>query len=87
MIINGDGTIRGKIEETICFDDVLLKPQYSDIKSRSEVDIGSDLAGQHYYLPIISSPMDTVTEEVMCVAMASRGGLGVIHRYNTIDEQ
>ena len=87
MIIDKDGTVRGNIEETVCFDDVLLKPQYSDIKSRSEVDIGNDLGGQHYYLPIISSPMDTVTEESMCMAMASRGGLGVIHRYNTIDDQ
>jgi IMP dehydrogenase len=87
MIINKDGAVIGKIKETVCFDDVLLKPQYSDIKSRSEVDIGNDLGGQHYYLPIISSPMDTVTEKDMCIAMAGRGGLGVVHRYNTIDEQ
>ena len=69
------------------FDDWLLIPQYSDIKSRSEVDIGSTLAGQYHRLPLISSPMDTVTEEKMSIAMASRGGFGVIHRYNVVDEQ
>tara|TARA_Y100000310_G_scaffold83780_1_gene80437 strand:- start:292 stop:1368 length:1077 start_codon:yes stop_codon:yes gene_type:complete len=96
------------MRETITFDDVLLEPQYSDIASRSEVDIGSVLGVfkrvkvDHqensckvgfvdekisYSLPIISSPMDTVTEDDMAVAMSQAGGLGIIHRYNTIDEQ
>jgi len=87
VIINSDGLIQKQVQETICFDDALLKPRYSNIKNRSEVDIGSDLTNQHFRLPLISSPMDTVTEEKMALAMASRGGLGVIHRYNTIDDQ
>jgi len=87
MIINSTGEVGGFFKEAVCFDDVLLKPQYSDIMSRSDADIGGMLAGQYYRLPLISSPMDTVTEEKMCIAMASSGGFGVIHRYNTVDEQ
>jgi len=70
------------------FDDVLLVPKYSDIKSRSEVDIGSFLDDTIYLgAPVISSPMDTVSESEMLRAMYSEGGLGVAHRYNTIEEQ
>jgi IMP dehydrogenase len=47
----------------LSFDDVLLEPKYSEIKSRSEIDIGSDLGdGLHFSIPIITAPMDTVTE-------------------------
>ena len=50
------------MKETLSYDDVLLEPQYSDISSRSEIDISVDM-GAHLKLeiPIISSPMDTVT--------------------------
>jgi IMP dehydrogenase len=72
----------------ISYDDVLLVPQYSDIRSRSEVDMSSELDENiSLSLPIISSPMDTVTEGKMVTAMDAAGGLGVIHRYNTIEEQ
>jgi IMP dehydrogenase len=76
-----------KFKEAVTYDDMLLVPQYSDIKSRSEVSIGSTLKGVEYQLPIMSSPMDTVSEGEMLVAMDKAGGLGVLHRYNTIDEQ
>ena len=79
------------IEEALTYNDVLLEPQYSDIKSRSEVDIGSAFDGPSAYvpfrLPIIASPMDTISEEGMAIAMWRAGGLAVIHRYNTIEEQ
>ena len=69
------------------YDDVLLVPQYSDIRSRSEVDISGRLGELKLTLPIISSPMDTVTESEMARTMRSEGGVGVIHRYNTIEQQ
>lgn len=76
-------------KQTITFDDVLLEPQYSDIISRSQVDIHGtiDDRSKALFLPIISSPMDTVTEVEMAINMHRLGGLGIIHRYNTIDEQ
>ena len=74
--------------EALTYDDVLLLPHYSDIRSRSEVDISTDLGnGLQLGLPIISSPMDTVTEDLMARAVSEEGGCSVIHRYNTEDEQ
>jgi IMP dehydrogenase len=76
------------VRETLSFDDVLLVPKYSDIESRSEIDIGNDLDDViHLDLPVISSPMDTITEDGMCLAMAQVGGMGILHRYNTIERQ
>jgi len=76
------------MHRSLSYDDVLLVPQFSDIKSRSEVDLGSSLTnGLFLDTPIISSPMDTVTEEAMATVMAVEGGCGIIHRYNTIDQQ
>ena len=77
-----------KIRQALCFDDVLVVPKYSDIYSRKEVSLETNLS-PHYELeiPIISSPMDTVTEVEMAVKMSEAGGLGVIHRYNTPDSQ
>ena len=72
----------------LSYDDVLLKPKYSNINSRSEIDLTSDLKKDLLLtLPIFSSPMDTVTEHNMCIAMDLAGGSGIIHRYNTIEEQ
>lgn len=76
-----------QIKESLSFDDVLIEPKYSDIVSRGEIDISSHLGNIKFDLPIISSPMDTVTEEDMAVAMSLAGGLGIIHRYNTPTQQ
>ena len=77
-----------KIRKCLSYDDVLLVPQYSDIKSRKEVTIGNSLGHNLYFdLPVISSPMDTVTEASMSNAMSMAGGFGIIHRYNTIEAQ
>jgi len=76
------------MQNSLSFDDVLLEPKYSDIESRSQIDIGNHLSETAYLeLPVISSPMDTVTEDEMSWTMYDEGGLGVIHRYNTIEKQ
>ena len=76
------------MKNTICFDDVLLQPQFSDILSRSEVDLSVAIdRGFNLDIPIISSPMDTVTSSEMATSISKMGGLGIIHRYNSISEQ
>ena len=76
------------MKDSLSYDDVLLVPQYSTIRSRADVDIGVDLGkGFKLDIPILSSPMDTITEAPMAVAMASMGAGSVIHRYNSIEEQ
>ena len=76
------------MKEAVSYDDVLLVPKYSEIESRSQIDIGSDLDNNlRFDLPVLSSPMDTVTEARMASTIQRLGGLGVIHRYNTIEQQ
>ncbi len=80
--------MHNRIQEALTYDDVLLVPQYSDIRSRSEVDLTTDMGrGVRLTVPIISSPMDTITEYRMAMEMDSNGMLGVIHRYNTPQQQ
>ena len=74
--------------KTLSFDDVLLTPQYSNIKTRAEVNTESDLGkGIILQLPLISSPMDTISEQAMATTMRRAGGIAVVHRYNTIQKQ
>mgnify|MGYP003646304873 CR=1 FL=1 len=74
-------------KEGLAYNDVLLTPQYSDIKSRSEVNTTSMLGNIELKVPIIASPMDTISESDMAAAMWKEGGLAIVHRYNTIHEQ
>ena len=76
-----------KFKEAVTYDDMLLVPQYSDIVSRNEVDISSYLGDREFSIPIIASPMDTISETEMAKAMGNMGGLAVLHRYNSITEQ
>lgn len=69
------------------YDDIIVLPAYSDIDSRSEVTIGTIIDGIPLSIPVISSPMDTVTGVDMASWISNQGGLGIIHRYNTIEEQ
>ena len=73
---------------SLSYDDVLLVPQYSEIRSRSEIDISTDLTkGVVLQLPVFSSPMDTISEYAMANAIGQSGASAIIHRYNTIKEQ
>lgn len=75
------------LQEGLTFDDLLLLPNFTDFK-RSAVDLTTKLHPKiTLKLPIISSPMDTVTEEKMAVAMAQGGALGIIHRNLPIEKQ
>lgn len=73
--------------EAICFDDILLAPQHSKIESRKEVNLSMRAGGLKLNFPIIAAPMDTVCDDKMSIALAARGGLGVIHRHQPIESQ
>ena len=71
----------------ITFDDVLLEPGYSELLPR-QVDTRTQLTAKiALNIPILSSPMDTVTEAELAIALAQEGGLGVIHKNMSIEEQ
>jgi len=76
-----------KFKEAVTYDDMLMVPQYSDIKSRGEVEITTWLGNREFSLPIIASPMDTVSGTDMATTMNKAGGLAVLHRYNSIATQ
>ena len=71
----------------ITFDDVLLEPGYSDVVP-NEVDVATQLTKRiSLNIPLLSSPMDTVTESAMAIALAQHGGLGVIHKNMSVERQ
>jgi len=70
------------------YDDVLIIPQYSTIETRKGIDLITKATKRvKIKIPIITAPMDTVTEGTMASTIGALGGLGVIHRYCTIEEQ
>lgn len=75
-------------QETLTFDDVNIVPDYSDISSRSNCDVSTRFTKRYKIdIPIISSPMDTVTGKEMAKRMSQLGGVGVVHRFCTVEEQ
>ena len=85
------------IQEALTFDDILMVPVHSSIASRSDCVLTTKFSKNvPLKIPLVSSPMDTVTEYQvrilfnnyqMAVCMAQQGGLGIIHRYLSIEEQ
>ena len=78
------------LRQAYTFDDISLVPKYSNIRSRQDVDITSYISkrkGLKISSPIISSPMHTITEDVMANKMATLGGAGVIHRFHNHEDR
>ena len=80
--------MKDKLRHTaITFDDVLIQPAYSEVIP-SEVDVSTRLTGKiRLNTPLLSSPMDTVTESELAIAIAKVGGLGVIHKNMSVADQ
>ncbi len=77
-----------KIREGLTFDDVLLVPKRSSVISRSHVSLKTRLSRRiNLNIPIVSANMDTVTEANMAIAIAREGGIGIIHRFMSIEQQ
>jgi IMP dehydrogenase len=74
-------------KEALTFDDVLLQPGYSEILPR-EVDLSTSLTREiRLSIPLLSAAMDTVTESRLAIALAQEGGLGIVHKNMTIQQQ
>ncbi len=71
---------------TYTYSDVLIKPQYSEVVSRGSVDLTTKLGGSTLKLPIISSNMKNITGPKMAAEISNSGGLGLLHRFCTIEE-
>jgi IMP dehydrogenase len=85
-ILNADQISVG-LTTALTFDDVLLVPRHSTVLP-SEVDVSSNFTRNiRLHVPIVSAAMDTVTESVLAIAMAQQGGMGVIHKNLTVEEQ
>ena len=76
------------MKECLTFDDVSIVPKYSDILHRKDCNTMTKVTKNIYLeIPIVSSPMDTITEFDMAWSMAQLGGVGVIHRFMSIEKQ
>ena len=76
------------VTDGLTFDDVLLVPKKSTVRSRKEVDTSTRLSRRiELRVPLVSAPMDTVTEHAMAIIVARAGGVGVIHRFMPVEQQ
>ncbi len=75
------------VQEALTFDDVLLLPAYSKVLPK-QVNLSTQLTRDiRLNIPLISAAMDSVTEARLAIALAQEGGIGIIHKNMTIDEQ
>ncbi len=79
--------MRIRTKPVYSFDDVLLVPQHSKIKSRQDVDLSTTIGKLKLDLPLLSANMDTVTEANMAIAMGQAGGAGILHRFTNSVKQ
>jgi IMP dehydrogenase len=76
------------MKQAITFDDIQIKPSFSEILHRADCDVKTKItANVKLDIPIVSSPMDTITELQMAVALGKLGGLGIVHRFMSIERQ
>jgi IMP dehydrogenase len=76
------------IRDALTFDDVLLVPKRSPVRSRKDVDLSTRLSRNiKLNIPIVSANMDSVTESTMAISMAHNGGIGIIHRFMPVERQ
>jgi IMP dehydrogenase len=80
-------SLDSRLSTALTFDDVLLVPRYSNVLP-AQVDVGTKLTRNiPLHVPLLSAAMDTVTESAMAIAMAQQGGVGVIHKNLSIEDQ
>jgi IMP dehydrogenase len=80
--------MKNLFKEALSYDDISLLPNFSDISSRKEVDTTTKISRNKYIdIPIILSPMDTVSSVKSCIKINKIGGAGVLHRFMSVQDQ
>jgi IMP dehydrogenase len=70
----------------VSFDDILIDPAFSMVRSRSDVDLSSNFINRYFGLPIIAANMDSIASVQMAHAMRDQGGIGALHRFQSIED-
>ena len=75
--------------KALSFDDVLLRPQHSNIVTRADIDLSIEMPNDGFMLrlPVFASPMDSIMNAAMAMKMWEAGGVGVLHRYQNVKQQ
>lgn len=76
-----------EIKKAYTFDDLMLVPQYSEVESRRLPDLTTRMGYLCLFAPIIAAPMNTICESAMLIAMKNVNGVGVLHRYMSVEDQ